>query len=89
LPRWRGGEPGFALAPPQAGVAWTAAADLAGGIRAALAADEPWRVSLPQAGRYDFTLTTTPVDGPSHRCERRDVVATGPIELAVDVAAGR
>jgi hypothetical protein len=89
LPRWRGGEPGFALAPPQAGVAWTAAADLAGGIRAALAADEPWRVSLPQAGRYDFTLTTTPVDGPSHRCERRDVVATGPVELAVDAAAGR
>lgn len=89
LPRWHGGDVGFALAPPQAGVAWTAAADLADGIRAALAADESWRVSLPQPGRYDFTLTTTPVAGPTRRCERRDVVATGPVDLAVDPAAGR
>ena len=89
LPRWRGGEIGFALAPPRPGAAWTASADLAGGVRAVLAADEAWRVSLPQAGRYDFTMTTTrPGEQPVARTVR-DVVVTGPIELASAPAAGR
>jgi hypothetical protein len=81
LPRWRGGEIGVVVAPPLPGVAWTASSDLAGGIRATLAADEAWRVSLPQAGRYDIAWTTSVGGGPPVRRELVDVAATGAVEL--------
>jgi hypothetical protein len=89
LPRWRGGDVGFALAPPQAGMAWTATADLAGGITASLDGDQPWRVSLPQPGRYDFTLTTTFPGQPPMRRELRDVAVTGAVDIAGPDRAGR
>lgn len=81
LPPWRGGEPSFVLAPPRAGAAWSARADLAGGIAVELSADAPWTVSLPGPGRYDFVLTTHVPDAAPVRRELANVVVTGPVEL--------
>jgi hypothetical protein len=44
--------------PPRAGTAWFAETDLSGGLRAELAADAAWRVSLPYAGRFHVELRT-------------------------------
>lgn len=81
LPVWLGGEPQFTLAPPAAGVAWTAECDLSGGVRELLAADQSFRLSLPHAGRFAFVLTT--LDGADVVAVRTlaDVDVTGPIEL--------
>lgn len=82
LPAWRGGEPEFTLSPPAAGVPWTAATDLSGGVVEPLAADTSFRLSLPHAGRFTFVLRSC--DGAVELASRTlpDVVVTGPIELA-------
>lgn len=82
LPTWRGGEPEFTLAPPAPGEPWTAATDLSGGVVEPLAADRPFRLSLPHAGRFTFVLRT--FDGAVEVASRTlpDVPVTGPIELA-------
>lgn len=82
LSPWRGDEPGFALTPPRAGVAWAAGVDLAGGIAAELPADEPWRVSLPEHGRYEFVCTTTEPGREPIRHVLADVVVTGLVALS-------
>lgn len=82
LPAWRGGEPEFRLLPPRPGAAWDAETDLAGGLSEAVAADTPWRVSLPHAGAFEFVVSTT-VDGQVRGTQRfADVAVTGTIELA-------
>lgn len=82
LPTWRGGEPSFRLSPPRAGTPWSAACDLSGGLRAEIAADQPWVVSFPAPGRYDVVLTTKNGDTVLGSRTDRDVVVTGPVELA-------
>lgn len=82
LPRWDGGAIEFVLSPPRAGVAWVGATNLGGGLQQALAADCPWRVSLPHAGRFTIDLQTF-VDGVAKGHERREHVdATGSIALS-------
>jgi len=81
LPAWRGGEPSFRLAPPRPGTPWIAATDLSGGVRAQLAADQPWVVSFPAPGRYDLVLTTKDGDTVLGSRTDRDVVVTGPVDL--------
>lgn len=81
LPAWVGGEPELRLLPPRAGTAWFVECDLGGGGRDAVAADQPWRVSVPYAGAFDVRLTTT-VDGRAHGVEQRNGAAvTGTFEL--------
>lgn len=81
LPAWTGGEPSFRLQPPAPGVVWHAASDLGGGVQATVAADQPWVVSFPHAGRFTIVLSTT-VDGVERgRVTLAAVDVTGPIEL--------
>lgn len=82
LPRWRGGDAALRLGPPRPATPWTASADLAGGVRAELAADAPWLLSLPCAGRYDFEVTTTAPGAEPVRREQRGVDVTGLVDLA-------
>lgn len=82
LPTWVGGEPEFTLQPPQRGQAWQVACDLGGGLQAAVAADQVFRVSLPYAGRFDFVLTTKRGEQVVGSRTDRSVMVTGPIELA-------
>lgn len=81
LPTWVGGEPQFTLAPPVAGVPWTAECDLSGGVRERIDAGQSFRLSLPHAGRFSFVLTL--FDGADVVAVRplADVDVTGPIEL--------
>jgi hypothetical protein len=81
LPVWLGGEPQFELAPPRAGASWFAETDLSGGLRAELAADASWRVSLPYAGRFDVELRTFVGAAGGEPRTLRDVVVTGPVSL--------
>lgn len=82
LPRWVGGEPAFALQPPRAGVEWAATTNLGDGLHATLAADRPWVIALPHAGRFAFELVTS-IDGVERaRANFDDVAVTGPTVLA-------
>lgn len=80
LPSWSSGPQEFRLQPPQAATPWLAECDLAGGIRAEVAADQPWIVSFPQAGFYRV-VTTTFVGGREVGKAERDVAVTGPVDL--------
>lgn len=81
LPEWKGGEPSFRLSPPRAASVWTAEVNLAGGVREALAADTPWVVSFPCAGRFEVVMTTR-LDGVEVGMTRSDVSVTGPVDLS-------
>lgn len=81
LPAWRGGQAELRLSPPKAGVPWIAEADLAAGVRDAVAADEVFRVALPHEGRFDFVLTTFVGDEVRGRERHDDLHVTGPLEL--------
>ncbi|MCU0865100.1 MAG: carboxypeptidase-like regulatory domain-containing protein [Planctomycetes bacterium] len=81
VPVWLGGEPQFELAPPRAGASWFAETDLSGGLRAELAADASWRVSLPYAGRFDVELRTFVGSTGGEPRVLRDVAITGPVSL--------
>ncbi len=81
LPPWHGGAAAFRLLPPVAGAAWVAETDLAGGIRADVAADQPWEVSFPHAGRFDVVVTTFVGDMQRGSTSFRDVLATGCVDL--------
>jgi hypothetical protein len=82
LPAWRGGDAALRVAPPQPAVPWTATADLAGGVRAAVAAGEAWQVSLPSAGRYDVVVATTMPGKEPARRELPGVDVTGIVDVA-------
>ncbi|HEX5051102.1 MAG TPA: carboxypeptidase-like regulatory domain-containing protein [Planctomycetota bacterium] len=80
LPPWTGDEAAFRLLPPVAGIAWRAECDLAGGIAAELAADRPWLVAFPHAGRFEVVVTTFVGDREARR-SFAGVDATGTVEL--------
>ena len=86
LPRWLGGEVQFTLLPPAGGIAWSATTNLSGDLRADLAADASWRVSLPHAGCFQFVLTTRMGEAVVNTRTDSDVKVTGPIELAAPPA---
>lgn len=81
LPAWRGDEIAFRLAPPGAAMPWIAECDLAGGIRAELTQDEPWVVSLPHAGRFEFVVTTWCGEQLVGTKTLADVVVTGTVAI--------
>jgi hypothetical protein len=82
LPAWRGGEPELRVPPPKAGVPWWVECDLGGGVREGLAADTPFRVSLPHAGRFDVVATTFVGAQEIGRERLVDLHATGPVDVA-------
>ncbi|MBL8756076.1 MAG: hypothetical protein JNK15_22475 [Planctomycetes bacterium] len=81
LPTWRGGEPELRVSPPQAGVPWWVDCNLGGGVREGVAADTPFRVSLPHAGRFDIVATTFVGDREVGQKPLADVHATGPVDV--------
>lgn len=86
LPAWRGGEIAFRLAPPRAATPWCAECDLAGGIRGEVQGDQPWVVSLPHAGRFDFVVTTWRGERMVGTTTLADVVVTGTVAIAPPAA---
>lgn len=90
LPRWVGPplELVLQLPPALAGAHthWLAEINLGGGVRARLPIAEPWRVSLPQAGRFTFEVQTLQAGQEIARERHEHVDATGPIVLTAPAA---
>jgi hypothetical protein len=82
LPAWNGGDAELRVRPPRADGAWSAETAIGGGVRAALAAGETWRVALPHAGRFHVVLTTWVGTEQRGRERHADVHATGAVELS-------
>jgi hypothetical protein len=81
LPEWRGDQPEVRLSPPRPGVSWVAETDLAGGVRAEVAADQPWVVSFPHAGRFDVIVTTSLGGEVRGEAKFADLMVAGRVEL--------
>lgn len=81
LPVWRGGAVELVIAPPVADRGWSCAADLGGGVRTALAANEPCRLALPHAGSFDVDVEV--LVGGERRAQSalRGLIATGPVDV--------
>ncbi|MFT4513180.1 MAG: hypothetical protein ACI89X_002614 [Planctomycetota bacterium] len=81
LPAWIHGEAALRIQPPTAGEAWRVSINLGDGITENCAADVPFVIVLPHAGRFDVAMVVE-VDGkPRGDRDVKDLMVTGPIDL--------
>jgi hypothetical protein len=81
LPPWTGGNLELRLLPPRAGAKWASSLNLGGCEHLVHEADQPCVVALPQAGRFDFVVTTFVGTRQKESRTFAGVHATGPVEL--------
>lgn len=81
LPAWLPGEASLRIQPPTVGEVWRVSINLGDGITEQCAADVPFVIALPHAGRFDLEMVVE-VDGkPRGNRDAKDLLVTGPIDL--------
>tara|TARA_R110002096_G_scaffold3080_6_gene15688 strand:- start:2092 stop:3666 length:1575 start_codon:yes stop_codon:yes gene_type:complete len=81
LPEWLPGEASLRILPPVAGIAWRVSINLGDGITEDCAADEPFVVALPHAGRFDVAMVVEGDGQPRDQRDAKDLMVTGPTDL--------
>jgi hypothetical protein len=81
LPPWTGGNLELRVLPPRAGAKWASSLNLGGCEHLVHEKDQPCVVALPQAGRFDFVVTTFVGEQQKESRTFTGVHATGPVEL--------
>ena len=81
LPAWLPGEASLRIQPPIVGKVWRVSINLGDGISENCAADEPFVIALPHAGRFDVEMVVEVDDKPRGNRDAKDLMVTGPIDL--------
>lgn len=81
LPAWLPGEASLRILPPTAGEVWRVSINLGDGITESCAADVPFVIALPHAGRFDVEMVVEVAGKPRGNRDAKDLLVTGPIDL--------